>query len=111
MLSDQVPGVQEFGDAPGLGCAAARGERWIPVKDFADAANAVIGQVVHEWLEIGEGQLRILVNAQVSLDKGAKQPTPGSALMIGTIPFVTVAAINADVFRIVRGKAAKSVRG
>lgn len=33
-------GAEDFGDAPGLGGAAAWGEGWLGVKDFGDGADA-----------------------------------------------------------------------
>ena len=106
-----MPGMQEFGHAPGLGDAATGGEGGIAIEDFADAANAVIGQVVHERLEIGESLLRVFVNAQVGPNEGANEPTPNCALMIGTVALGTVAAVHSDVFGVIRGEGAQAVGG
>ena len=45
------PGAEDFGDAPGLGDAAARFERRFGVKDFVDGADAAFVQVSSETLQ------------------------------------------------------------
>ncbi len=43
LASDNFPGAEDFGDAPGLGEAAARGEGRVAIEDFADGAEARFG--------------------------------------------------------------------
>ena len=45
--SRQAPGAQDLGDAPGLGGTAPRCERWIAIKYLADAAHAMVLQVLN----------------------------------------------------------------
>ena len=107
----RLPCPQHLRHAPCLGDAAARREGWIAVEDFADAAYAVVSQVVDEGLQEGAGQLTVAVDAQVGADERAEQPAPNSALVVGAVTLAQVAAVMGVVLRVIRREAAQAVWG
>src|SRR6185437_13722247 len=88
------PAPQGFGDAPGLGDAAARGVGRLGVEDFADGTDALLVQVRHQALQ-KPPRLRGMpgVQFQPGVDVGTDQPRPYRALMIGGVARTQVAVI------------------
>ncbi len=48
MFQNKASGIQEFGDAPGLGRTTAGRKGRIPIEDLADASQAMIGEVMQQ---------------------------------------------------------------
>ena len=105
------PHPQHLRHGPRLGDAATRGKGWIAVKDLAEAAQAVRSPLPQQRVQKGPGGRRVAVYAQVSARKGADQPAPDGALVVGGVARATVAAIVADVGRIVGSEAAQAMGG
>ena len=101
-----VPGAEGFGDGPGLGDATAWRVRRLSVEDFSQGSQSVIVEMVGHRFEIGKGRARIAIHAMVRQHKGAKEPTPDGALMIGAVPIPDISTILSHILRIVRSQAA-----
>jgi hypothetical protein len=69
--------TQHFGDAPGLGDAAARREWRLGVKDFADRADAGLGEMRLEAVEETSRRCAVIgVDLEPGIDERADQPGP-----------------------------------
>ena len=78
--------AQYFRDTPSLGDAAARGERWLGIEDFADRADAGFSEMRLKAVEETPRRRMIIgVNPEPSIDERADQPSPYRALMVGSI--------------------------
>jgi hypothetical protein len=70
-------GAQHFGDAPGLGDAAARGERRFGIENLADRADASLAEMGLEGVEEMPRRLALFgVDLEPGVDKRADQPGP-----------------------------------
>ena len=105
-----LPHPQHLRHGPRLGDAAARREGRVAVKDLAQAAQAMRCQLLEQRLQKGPRGRRVAVDAQVGADKGTDQPAPHGAPVVGSVPRAPVAAIVADVDRIL-GSEARAGRG
>src|SRR5437764_223087 len=86
--------AQHFRDAPGLGDAAARRERRLGVKDFADRAEARFSEMRLEAVEEMPRHHAIIgVDLEPRIDERADQPSPYRALVIGGIAGTHIAEI------------------
>src|SRR3954470_4955490 len=95
--------AEHFGDAPGLGDAAARRERRLGIEDLADRADRGLAEM---RLEPGQEAARALLvvgmGAQPWVDERADQPGPYRPLMIGRVARPQVAEIARLVIRLAR---------
>src|SRR5579862_4983248 len=79
------PRAQDLRNAPRLRERAARHERRLPVKYFADAPDPVREQVMRHRLQKACCAGRIAIDAQVRDHERPQQPRPYRALMIGRV--------------------------
>src|SRR4051812_36040530 len=92
--------TQDFGDAPGLGGAAARGVGGVRVKNFGNGPHAGFTKVgVEPAEEVPAFALSIRIGSQPGIDKRTDQPAPDRSLMIGGIARPQVARIDRFVIR------------
>ena len=77
--------------------------RRITTKDFADGADAVLVEVVGISEQIGTRGGFVTVHAQVGFDKGADEPAPDRALMIGRVTQKEIASKRALIVQVIGG--------
>src|SRR4029077_13403042 len=88
---------------PGLGDAAARRERRLGVKNFADRADAGFSEMRLEAVEEKPRHRAIMgVDLEPSIDERADQPSPYRALVIGGIAGTHIAEIARLVLGLAR---------
>src|SRR5712692_10997574 len=101
--------AQHFGDTPGLGDAAARGEGRLGIEDLADRADASFGEVGFKAVEKTPcGLALIRMHLEPGIDKGADQPCPYRALVVGRIAGAQIAEITRLVIGLARRQRAQS---
>ena len=88
-----MPCANNFRDRPGLGDATAWSERGVSIEDFVEGAEAARVNLTSQGLQETQCRLAVFVNAKVRQRKGAKQPAPSGALMIGGIAIAGAAAV------------------
>ena len=79
------------------------GEGRIAVEDFADGADAVVGEVAQEGEQIGTGRGRIPIHFVMGCHKRANQPPPHRSLMVSPIPFDPITPIHPLIIRMAGG--------
>src|SRR5688572_5014595 len=89
------PAAQGFGDAPGLGDAAAGGVGLAGVEDFADGADARLAEVIDETLQqfASAGEI-VGMQLEPGVDVRPDQPAPNRSLMIGGVAGPQIAAVD-----------------
>src|SRR6266481_127541 len=86
--------AEHFRDAPCLGDAAARRERWLRIEDFADRADAGFGEMRLKAVEEMPRRFAIIgVDLEPGIDERTNQPGPHRSLVIGGIAGTHVAEI------------------
>src|SRR5215472_4312411 len=107
--------AEEFGDAPGLGDAAAGCVRSVAVGDLADLAEAGLLEMLLEVVEpcggLGAGCGAAGVHFDIGGDERAEEPGPDGALMVGAVAAGDIAFVAAAVVRVLGRKSAKTHRG
>ncbi len=103
--------AQHFGDTPGLGDAAARGEGRLGIEDLADRADAGLGEVGFETVEKMPCRLALVgIDLEPGVDEGADQPGPYRALVVGRVARPQITEITRLVIGLPRRQRAQSHR-
>src|SRR5437016_2875155 len=80
------PAAQHLGHAPGLRDTAARGVGLLRVKNLADRADASLAEMADKTLqEVPCFTPPVGMDLEPGVDKGADQPGPDRALVIGRV--------------------------
>ena len=105
------PAAEDFGDAPGLGDAAAGCERRLGIEDFTDGADAGFIHVGCKALEKFPGPGAVLgIDTEPGVNKWTYQPRPNGALVVGCVAGAQVAEVFRFVIGMIAAQRAKSHR-
>jgi len=93
--------AENLSNAPGLGDASSRSERWLSVEDFADRADT---RFAHFSVEIGENDPARLPVVRVCpepcIEVGSDKPRPDRSLMVGCIAHPEIAIVANLIVRV-----------
>src|SRR5579871_4269946 len=107
-LREELPSSKEFGDGPGLGDAAARGEGGLGVEDFGESTEAVACNGLRQRFEETERVGLVLVDAVMREGERTERPAPNGTLVIGGVAIARAAAKVSDVAGFVSSEAAQA---
>ena len=103
------PCAQNFGDAPCLRDAAARGERRFRVENLVDGSDAALVQVVAETVQATARPGAVLrIYFEPGVDERPNEPGPDGALVVGRIARTQVAEVFRFIIRMAGRQCAQS---
>src|SRR4029434_2246837 len=97
------PAPQHFGHAPSLCDAAPGRKRLFSIEDLADGANTGFAKMCLKAMQAAPGpSVVVWIDLKQGVNKGAYEPGPDSALVIGCVASAQVAIVACLVLGMIR---------